>query len=60
MSKTPLCIRQDVEKSRERINVLAAVLRDNQDEGRQWLGEESARAAEALSRLLDDNTVPDD
>ncbi|WP_043342809.1 MIT C-terminal domain-containing protein [Belnapia moabensis] len=58
--KNPLRIRQDLEKARGRIDLLVGVLRENQRERRWRLGEECARAADGLARLLQENTIPDD
>ena len=59
-NKSPLRIRQDVESARGRVSLLVAVLRENQRERRWRLGEECARAADGLSRLLEEHAVPDD
>lgn len=58
--KSPLRIRQDVENARGRVGLLIGVLRENQKERRWRLGEECARAADGLSRLLEEHAVPDD
>ena len=58
--KSPLRIRQDLEGARRRVDLLVGVLRENQRERRWRLGEECARAADGLARLLHENIVPDD
>ncbi len=58
--KSPLTIRQDVEAARRRIRLLVGVLRENEKEQRWRLGEECTRAADGLSRLLDEHFVPED
>jgi predicted GTPase len=59
-AKSPLRIRQDLESARGRIDLLIGVLRENERKRRPSLGEESVRAADALDRLLQENTPPDD
>lgn len=59
-TKSPLRFRQDVDNARGRVSLLVGVLRENQKERRWRLGEECARAADGLSRLLEEHSVPED
>lgn len=58
--KSPSRIRKDLEGARVRVERLIDVLRENGGETGWGLGEECAKAAAALNRILKDHEVPAD
>ncbi|MTW18367.1 hypothetical protein GJ689_19375 [Rhodoplanes serenus] len=59
-TKSPRRIRQSLEAARDRVARLIGVLRQHETEKRWGLGEECAKAANGLERLLNENAVPQD
>ena len=58
--KSPLKLRQDLEASCRRLELLIGVLETNASESKWGLGQECSKAAGELRQLLRDNEIPDD
>jgi predicted GTPase len=58
--KSPRRIRKDLEEAQNRTRLLVEVLRNNESEQRWGLGEECAKAAHLLEKILRENEIPQD